>query len=75
METAVNATHREPWNKCKIVGQKAPFKPKDWRLAAAVKLDSRTMSTNSSMSAGETRGVVRIGPYCQAWPVSPSILT
>jgi hypothetical protein len=27
METAVNATDREPWNKGKIVGQKAPFKP------------------------------------------------
>jgi hypothetical protein len=21
--------HREPWNKGKLVGQKAPFKPKD----------------------------------------------
>ena len=29
MGTAANATRREPWNKGKIVGQKAPFKPKD----------------------------------------------
>src|SRR5450631_1730767 len=29
MGTAANATHREPWNKGKIVGQKAPFKTKD----------------------------------------------
>ena len=29
MGTAGNATHREPWNKGKIVGQKVPFKPKD----------------------------------------------
>jgi len=29
MGTAANANHREPWNKGKIVGQKAPFKPKD----------------------------------------------
>ena len=26
METRANAVHREPWNKGKIVGQKAPFK-------------------------------------------------
>jgi hypothetical protein len=26
MGTAANATHREPWNMGKIVGQKAPFK-------------------------------------------------
>lgn len=33
MGTAGIATHREPWNKGKIVGQKAPFKPKDiWAL-------------------------------------------
>ena len=29
MEAVENTTHREPWNKGKIVGQKAPFKPKD----------------------------------------------
>src|SRR5262245_53044030 len=29
METAGNVVHREPWNKGKIVGQKAPFKLKD----------------------------------------------
>jgi hypothetical protein len=29
MESNVNAVHREPWNKGKIVGQKAPFKVKD----------------------------------------------
>ena len=29
MGTTGNATHREPWNKGKIVGQKAPFKLKD----------------------------------------------
>jgi hypothetical protein len=31
MGAAGNATHREPWNKGKIVGQKAPFKPNDIR--------------------------------------------
>ena len=29
MESNVNAVHREPWNKGKIVVQKAPFKVKD----------------------------------------------
>ena len=33
MESVANASHREPWNKGKIVGQKVPFKPKDiWAL-------------------------------------------
>ena len=31
METNVAPVHREPWNKGKIVGQKAPFKVKDIR--------------------------------------------
>jgi len=29
MGTTVSAARREPWNKCKIVGQKAPFKLKE----------------------------------------------
>ena len=29
MGSAANAAHREPWNKGKIVGQKAVFKLKD----------------------------------------------
>lgn len=37
-----NATHREPWNKCKIVGQKAPFKPKDiWALRVRLQIKGR----------------------------------
>jgi hypothetical protein len=33
MESNASAVHREPWNKGKIVGQKAPFKLKDiWAL-------------------------------------------
>ena len=33
METVANVAHREPWNKGKIVGQKAPFKLRDiWAL-------------------------------------------
>jgi hypothetical protein len=42
MESNVIASHREPWNKGKIVGQKAPFKVKDvWALRAYLKVDSR----------------------------------
>ena len=33
MGTPANAVHREPWNKGKIVGQKAPFKLEEiWAL-------------------------------------------
>jgi len=42
MESSLNAAHREPWNKGKIVGQKAPFKVKGvWALRAYLKVDSR----------------------------------
>jgi hypothetical protein len=30
VESSVDAVHREPWNKGKTVGQKAPFKVKDF---------------------------------------------
>jgi hypothetical protein len=39
MATAVNAARREPWNKGKIVGQKAPFKLKDmWALRVRLQI-------------------------------------
>src|SRR6187455_2272551 len=42
MGTAGNGTRREPWNKGKIVGQKAPFKPKDiWALRVRLQMESR----------------------------------
>ena len=42
MESNVNTAHREPWNKGKIVGQKAPFKPKDiWALRVRLQMASR----------------------------------
>jgi hypothetical protein len=35
MESNVKAACREPWNKGKVIGQKAPFKVKDiWALRA-----------------------------------------
>jgi hypothetical protein len=42
MGTAGNAAHREPWNKGKIVGQKAPFKLKDtWAMRVRLEMEGR----------------------------------
>jgi integrase len=42
MEPTPNVAHREPWNKGKIVGQKAPFKVKDiWALRVRLQIESR----------------------------------
>ncbi len=42
MESNVSVGHREPWNKGKIVGQKAPFKLKDiWALRVRLQMESR----------------------------------
>ena len=42
MKTAGNADHREPWNKGKIVGQKAPFKVKEiWALRVRLQMEGR----------------------------------
>ena len=42
MGTAGNATPREPWNKGKIIGQKAPFKLKDvYALRVRLQMERR----------------------------------
>ena len=42
METASNAPHHAPWNKGKIVGQKAPFKLNDiWALRVRLQMEGR----------------------------------
>jgi len=42
MESAKATSHREPWNKGKIVGQKAPSKLKDiWALLVRLQLEER----------------------------------
>lgn len=42
METNFAPVHREPWNKGKIVGQKAPFKVKDiWALRVRLQAQDR----------------------------------
>ena len=42
MGTAGNSLHRAPWNKGKLVGQKAPFKLKDiWALRVRLQMEGR----------------------------------
>ena len=42
MGSNANAIHREPWNKGKIIGQKAPFKLQDiWALRVRLHMESR----------------------------------
>lgn len=42
MESNASTVHREPWNKGKIVGQKAPFKFKDiWALRIRLQMEDR----------------------------------
>lgn len=42
MEQDLSATHRQPWNKGKIVGQKAPLKLRDiWALRVRLQLANR----------------------------------
>jgi hypothetical protein len=42
MGTTDSAVHREPWNKGKIVGQKASFKLKDiWALRVRLQMEGR----------------------------------
>jgi hypothetical protein len=42
METAAVTTHHEPWNKGKIIGQKAPFKLQDiWALRVRLRMQGR----------------------------------
>jgi len=42
MVSTGNTAYREPWNKGKIVGQKAPFKLKDiWALPVRLQMEGR----------------------------------
>jgi hypothetical protein len=55
MGTAAKATYREPWNKGKIVGQKAPFKVKDiWALR--VRLQMAHPATRPCPSTANVKG-------------------
>ena len=50
MGSAANTVHHEPWNKGKIVGQKAPFKVKDiWALRVRLQMENACVSSPSSI--------------------------
>jgi hypothetical protein len=43
MDAIVTAVRRQPWNKGKLVGQKAPLKVKDiWAVRVRLQLQART---------------------------------
>lgn len=55
MEANAIANHREPWNKGKIVGQKAPFKLKDiWALRVRLQMQDRASSRGFGNSRSST---------------------
>jgi hypothetical protein len=42
METNHTTKHREPWNRGKLIGQQAPFKPKEiWAIRIRLQTDER----------------------------------
>lgn len=51
MEIVANSVHREPWNKGKIVGLKAPFKVKDiWALRVRLQMEGRVRELGTASS-------------------------
>jgi hypothetical protein len=58
MGSVANAVHREPWNKGKLVGQKAPFKLKDiWALRVAASRFGAAFVTPSACAGGLLGGL------------------
>jgi hypothetical protein len=48
MNSNTATVHHEPWNKGKIVGQKAPFELKDiWALRVRIQMEGRVRETCS----------------------------
>lgn len=49
MEESSNKSHHEPWNKGKLVGQKAPFKLKEiWTIRVRLQLEHRVRELRAS---------------------------
>ena len=65
MASNLNAPHREPWNKGKIVGQKTPFRIKDiWALRVRHRMESRVREpvrdhTGGARSCAEVDQAIR----------------
>lgn len=82
MGTASNVSHREPWNKGKLVGQKAPFKLKDiWALRVRLQMEGRVrelalfeLGIDSKLRGCDLVGLSRSGTCVTAtrWPRAPS---
>lgn len=65
--TTETRIHREPWNKGKLVGQKAPFKLQDiWALRVRLQTPREGRGTSCSPADGQLGDTVsrasRIGP-------------
>ena len=68
METNVSSVHREPWNKGKIVGQKAPFKVKDiWALRVRLQMEERVREL-ALFNLGIDLRCARAGVNHRSWP-------
>ncbi len=65
MRTTGNTAHREPWNKGKIAGQKAPFKLKDiWALRVRLQMEGRADYGTHSMRTASGRYRSSVWPSC-----------
>jgi hypothetical protein len=79
MGSNANAVHGEPWNKGKIVGQKAPFKLKDiWALRVRLQMESRVRELalfnleSTASCAAVTLSVSRSGTSATATRLQPA---
>ena len=61
---ASTVSNREPWNKCKLVGQKAPFKVKDiWALRVHLQMGHSSPHPGTLQYARILEGwVTELGP-------------
>ena len=78
MESVANRVHREPWNKGKIVGQKAPFKIKDiWALRVRLQMEglARELALFNLGIDSKLRGcdlvALRVRDICHGEQVAP----
>jgi hypothetical protein len=79
MGSVANAVHREPWNKGKIVGQKAPFKVKDiWALRVRLQMENRVRELAlQAVALSRGRHIVRVllaAPHGRALFRHPRVL-
>ena len=64
-----NPVHREPWNKGKLVGQKAPFKLKDiWALRVRLQMEGRVPLAASTPASSALRRFMRSWPFSSLQP-------